>query len=144
MSSILPLGRSYNLLSSVTTGNRAVSLRDTSGIAFAVVGASAATALTIQEATSAAGAGAQTIPGTYVYWTMAAGTGVWTQQAAAAANAITTIAAAGALLYVWIPQGALSDGYSYLRASHATGTVLYISGDLDVQRKPTNLRDLTQ
>ena len=56
---------------------------------------------------------------------------------------ITTIASTSAALYVYIPQGALSDGFSYLACSHATGTSVYLAGDLDVQRKVTNLRDLT-
>lgn len=143
MSSILPLGRQYNLLSSVTTGIRRASLRDCSGIGFAVVGASAATGLTISESTAASGGTRQTIPGTFVYWTMANASGVWTQQTAAASGSINTVANAAALLYVFVPQGALSDGFSYLDASHATGTTLYILGDLDVQRKPVNLRDAT-
>ncbi len=143
MSSILPLGRQYNLLSSVTTAARRVSLRDASGVGFYVVGASAATGLTITEATAATGGTSQTIPGTFVYWTMANASGVWTQQTAAASGSINTIANAAAGLYVWVSQGALSDGFRYLAASHATGTIVYIIGDLDVQRKPVNLRDAT-
>lgn len=144
MSSILPLGRTYNALSSVTTAARRVSLRDCSGVGFLVVGASGATTVTISEANAASGGTSQTLAGTFSYWTMAAGAGTWTAGAGGVnGTSINTIAAAGALLYVWIPQGALSDGFSYLAASHATGTIVYVLGDLDVQRKPVNLRDVT-
>lgn len=144
MSSILPLGRNYNALSSVTTAARRVSLRDCSGVGFFVVGASGATTVTITEANAASGGTSQTLAGTFSYWTMANGADTWTAGAGGVnGTSITTVANAAALLYVWIPQGALSDGFSYLAASHATGTILYVLGDLDVQRKPTNLRALT-
>lgn len=144
MSSILPLGRSYNTLSSVTTAVRRVSLRDCSGVGFLIVGASAATTATISEQTAASGGTSQTLAGTFPYWTQAAGTGVWTAGVGGVnGTSITTIASTAASLYVFIPQGALSDGFSYLACSHATGTSVYILGDLDVKRKPTNLRDVT-
>lgn len=144
MSSILPLGRQYNLLSSVTTAARRVSLRDASGIGFLIVGASAATTATITEATAASGGTSQTLAGTFQYWTMANSSGVWTAGSGGVnGTSITTVANAAAALYVYIRQGDLSDGFSYLACSHATGTSVYIVGDLDVQRKPVNLRDLT-
>lgn len=143
MSSILPLGRQYNLTSSVTTANKRVSLRDCSGIGFVVAGASGATAVTIQEANAATGGTIQNLAAITEYWTQAATGGVWTRVVQAAAATATTVASAGALLYVFIPQGALSDGFTYLAASHATGTIVYLLGDLDVQRTPSNLRDVT-
>lgn len=143
MSSILPLGRQYNLTSSVTTTNKRVSLRDCSGIGFVVAGASAATAVTIQEANAATGGTIQNLATITEYWTQAATGGVWTRVVQAAAATATTVANAGALLYVFVPQGALSDGFTYLAASHATGTIVYLLGDLDVQRTPSNLRDVT-
>lgn len=143
MSSILPLGRTYNATSSVTTTNKRVSLRDCSGIGFLVTGASGATAVTIQEANAASGGTIQNLAAITEYWTQAATGGVWTRVVQAAAATATTVANAGALLYVFIPQGALSDGFTYLAASHATGTIVYLLGDLDVQRTPPNLRDVT-
>lgn len=144
MSAILPLGRTYNLLSSLTTSARRVSLRDASGIGFLIVGASAATTATITEATAASGGTSQTLPGTFQYWTMAASSGVWTAGAGGVnGTSINTIASTSAALYVYVRQGDLSDGFSYAACSHATGTSVYILGDLDVQRRPTNLRDLT-
>jgi hypothetical protein len=142
MSAINRLGDAFNLCHSATTTARRVSLRDCSGIGFYVAGASAATGVTITEATAQTGGASQTLPGTFVYYTMANGAGVWTQQVAAASGSINTIANVAAGLYVFIPQGALSDGFSYLAASHATGTIMYIMSDLDVGRKPTNLRSV--
>ena len=144
MSSILPLGRTHNALASVTTAARRISLRDCAGVGFLVANASAATTITITEANAASGGTSQTLAGTFSYWTMAAGAGVWTAGAGGVnGTSITTIASTAALLYVYIPQGALSDGFSYLACSHATGTSIYLPSDLDVQRKPVNLRDLT-
>lgn len=143
MSSINPLGRLLNATSSVTTTAKRVNLRDCSGVLFLVVGATAATAVTIQEANAASGGTAQNLATITEYWTQAATGGVWTRVTQAAAATATTVAAAGAVLAVYIPQGALSDGFSYLTASHATGTIVYVLSDLDVQRWPSNLRDVT-
>jgi hypothetical protein len=144
MSSISQLGRVFNLASSITTGAKRVSLKDCSGIGFVVAGASAATTLTITEANAATGGTSQTLAGTFDYWTQAATGGVWTKGVGGVnGTSINTVAAAGALLYVFIPQGALSDGFSYLAASHATGTIVYVMGDLDAQRRPVNIPDVT-
>lgn len=144
MSSILQLGRTFNATGSVTTTGKRVSLRDCSGVGFLVINASAATTVTISEANAASGGTSQTLAGTFSYWTQAATGGVWTAGSGGVnGTSITTVANTAALLYVYIPQGALSDGFSYLSASHATGSFIYILGDLDVQRVPTNLRDVT-
>lgn len=143
MSSVAPLGYKFNTLSSVTTAARRVSLKNCSGVTFTVVGASAATGLTLTEANAATGGTSQTLAGTYVYYTMAAGSGVWVRQTAAASGAINTIASAAAQLSVFVPQGALSDSFAYISASHATGTIVYVMADLDVQRFPQNLQDVT-
>jgi len=143
MSSILQLGRTFNLTSSVTTAAVRVSLKDVSGVGFYIVGASAATTATITEANAASGGTSQTLAGTFRYWTQAAGTSVWTAGVGGVnGTSITTIANAAAALYVYIPQGALSDGFRYLACSHATGTSVYIMGDLDVQRAPVNLANV--
>jgi hypothetical protein len=149
VSSILALGRTYNALVSVTTSARRISLRDCAGVGFFVVNASAATTLTINECNAPTGGTSQLLAGgvaaTLTYWTQPApGTAVWTAGAGGVnGTSINTIASTSALLYVFVAQGALSDGFNYLSASHATGTILYMAGDLDVMRKPVNLRDLT-
>lgn len=143
MSSIAPLGYKFNTLVSVTTAARRVSLRNVQGVTFTVVGASGATGLTISEANAATGGTNQTLAGSFVYYTMAAGVGVWVRQTAAVSGSINTIAAAGAELSVFVPAGALSDGFAYISASHATGTILYIGEGLAYQRYPQNLADWT-
>jgi hypothetical protein len=147
VSSITTLGRTFNSLASVTTAARRVSLRDCSGVGFLVVNASAATTLTINESNAATGGTTQLVggsAGTYTYWTQAAGSGVWTLGAGGVnGTSITTVASTAASLFVYVNQGALSDGFGYLSASHATGTIVMLLGDLDIQRTPTNLRDVT-
>ncbi len=144
MSSILPLGRLYNGLVSVTTTARRVNLKDNSGVGFFVVNASAATTVTINECNAASGGTSQLLVGTFSYWTQAAGSGVWTLGAGGVnGTSINTIASTSANLFVYVPQGALSDTFGYLSASHATGTILYVLADLDVKRTPVNLADVT-
>jgi hypothetical protein len=137
VSSINPLGRLFNASVSVTTANQRFALRDCSGILFFLVGATSG-AMTVQEANAASGGTIQNLPVITEYWTQ--NNGVWTRLTQAAAATVT--AATGGLLAVYIPQGALSDGFSYLAASHATGTIVPVFADLDVKRFPPNLRDV--
>ena len=136
MSSINPLGRLFNAAPSATGANVRVSLRDASGVLILVPATSGA--VTVQEANAASGGTAQNLAAITEYWT--SNNGVWTRVTQAAAA--TATAATGGLLAVYIPQGALSDGFSYITANHGTATCIYILADLDVQRRPTNLRDV--
>lgn len=136
MSSVNPLGRSLNIGYSASGGNVRFSLRDCSGILFVCVGATSG-AITVQECNAASGGTAQNLSAITEYWTWNAG--VWTRVTQAAGATFT--AAAGALCAAYIPQGALSDGFSYLTANHGANAVLAIQADLDVQRTPANLRD---
>lgn len=146
MSSINPLGRTINSTVSVTTAVKRVSLRDASGVLIYLTNSTGATPMTILEANAASGGTSQACPGLPIgtaYWVQASGAGLWTQSLTTVASEITTsINGAGALHAFWVPQGALSDGFSYLTASHATGTMIFNLMDLDVQRKVTNLRDV--
>ncbi len=144
MSSINPLGQMLNATGSVTTTAKRVSLRDCSGVLFLLASATGATTVTITEANAATGGTSQTLAGTFDYWTQGATGGVWTKGVGGVnGTSITSVNAAGGLLAVFVPQGALSDGFSYLAASHATGTFVYILAPLDVQRRPVNLTDVT-
>lgn len=147
MSSILPLGRTINSTASVTTAAKRVSLRDASGVLIYLVNSTGATAMTILESNAASGGTNQACPGIPIgttYYTQASGTGVWTANLTTVASQITTtINGAGALHAIWVPQGALSDGFSYINMSHATGTGILNLMDLEVQRLVTNLRDVT-
>lgn len=135
MSSINPLGRLLNAGVSATGANVRVSLRDASGVLILVPAASGA--VTVQEANAATGGTVQNLPVITEYWT--SNNGVWTRVAQAAAA--TATAATGGLLAVYVPQGALSDGFSYVTANHGTASCIFLLSDLDVQRRPTNLRD---
>lgn len=147
MSSIHPFGRTINSTASVTTAVKRVSLRDASGVLIYLVNSTGATAMTILEANAASGGTSQACPGIPIgtpYWTQASGTGTWTRLLTTVASQITTsINGAGALHAIWVSQGALSDGFSYITASHATGTMILNLMDLNVQRAPANLRDVT-
>jgi hypothetical protein len=144
MSSQNQLGRVFNATASVTTSAKRASLRDCAGIGFLLVNASDTSTATITEANAASGGTSQTLAGTFPYWTQAATGGVWIAGVGGVnGTSLATVANTAALLYVYIPQGALSDGFSYLACSHANATSLYIMGDLDVQRRATNLRNVT-
>jgi len=148
MSSINSLGRTINVITSVTTAARRVNLNHYSGVLFVVNGATGATTLTINEANAASGGTSQLLAGgtalTLPYWTMANNSGVWTAGAGGVnGTSINTLAAAGATLAVYVTQGMLSDGFTYVSASHATGTILYVLGDVNAGRRPTNLSDVT-
>jgi hypothetical protein len=134
MSSINPLGRLFDADTSATTGNTRFSLRNASGVTFLLIGATSGAA-TIQEHNAASGGTSQNLAAVTEYWTKNAG--VWTRVTQAAAATVT--AATGGLLAVFIPQGALSDGFTHVSASHATGSFVALLADLDVQRKPANL-----
>lgn len=147
MSAILPLGRLLNATASVTTAVKRVSTKNASGILILMTNSTGATAMTITECNAASGGTSQACPGLAIgtaYWTQASGAGVWTANVTTVASQITTsINGAGALHAIFVPAGALSDGFSYVAASHATGTMLLCPTDLDVQRTPANLADVT-
>jgi len=138
MSSIMTLGRTHNAFTSATTAKVRASLRDCSGVMIYLIGATSGAA-TIREANAASGGTEQDLAVVTEYFTQASG--VWTRVTQAAAATVTAVT--GGLLAVWIPQGALSDGYSYICATHASGSFVGILGDLNVARKPANLRNLT-
>lgn len=145
MSSILPLGRTMNFGRSASGGNVRFNLRDISGVAFIVDTPANASTLTITEQNAASGGTSQALANgasgsiTFVY---AQTNGVWTAQAAWASANVVTVSGTPDLLYVWVPQGALSDGFSYVSGNHSAKALTAVMGDLDVQRKPANLRDV--
>lgn len=132
MSSILTLGRQFNLDTTATTTATPVNLRNASGVLIVLIGATSGAA-TVTE--SIAGASSANLSAITEYWRHSAGT--WTRVTQAAGATFT--AGTGGLAACWIPQGALSDTFTHVAASHASGSFVYIIGDLDVQRKPANL-----
>jgi hypothetical protein len=147
VSAILPLGRTLNATVSVTTAAKRVSLKNASGVLILMTNSTGTGAMTITECNAASGGTSQACPGIVVgtsYWTQASGTGVWTANVTTVASQITTtINGAGALHAIFVSAGMLSDGFSYVAASHASGTMIMTLTDLDVQRTPANLADVT-
>lgn len=137
MSSINPLGIEYNLGYSAAAGNVRFSMKHISGVVFVTAGPTSGNT-TIQEHTAASGGTSQNLSAVTEYWTWNAG--IWTRVSQVAAATFTS--ATGAMAAAFIPQGALSDGFSYVSASHGTGITIAILGKLDIQRRLTNLPDV--
>lgn len=132
------LGRTFNLGTSATTAKVRVNLKDAAGVGIILIGATSGNA-TISEANAASGGTEQVLASTVRYYTQASG--VWTKVTQAAASTVT--AATGGLLYVYVPATALSDGFQYVCASHASGSFVYVLGDLMNGRAPANLQAVT-
>src|ERR1044072_9447785 len=134
MSAINPLGRLFDLATSATTSNARGPLRSASGVTFVLIGATAGNA-TIQEHNAATSGTSQNLATITEYWTKASG--VWTRVTQAAAATVT--AATGGLLAVFVPAGALSDGFTHVSISHASGSFVYLLSALKVGGTPANL-----
>jgi hypothetical protein len=139
MSSINPLGRLFNLSRTASGGNVRHNLRDASGALFLVDTPANASTLTIKEANASSGGTIQNLAAVTEYYTSTSG--VWTR-VTQAAGAVVTVSGTPDLLAVWVPQGALSDGFAYITADHSAKATEVVLADLDVQRKPANLRDV--
>lgn len=132
------LGRLFNCATSATTAATPFSLKDAGGATIILIGATSGNA-TIQEAQDSAGTGAQNLPIFDHYYRQNAGT--WTRVTQAAAATVT--AGTGGLLVAEVDAGQLSDGYTHVTASHASGSFLILPRDLLVQRAPVSLRSVT-
>lgn len=142
MSSQEPLGRTFNLGRTASGGNVRFSLRDCAGMSFIVDTPAAASTLTINEANAASGGTSQALAsGLTYYYTQTSG--VWTRVTTGISGAVITVSGTPDLLYVFVPQGALSDGFSYLSPNHSAKATEVIMGDLDIQRRPANLRNVS-
>lgn len=139
MSSVNPLGRVLNLGRTASGGNVRHNLRDASGALFVVDTPANASTLTIKEANASSGGTIQNLASTVEYFTQT--NGVWTRLTQAA-GAVITVSGTPDLLAVYVPQGALSDGFGYITADHSAKATEIILSDLDVARKPANLRDV--
>jgi hypothetical protein len=145
VSSINPLGFRFNLGRNASGGTNRIQLRDYSGVGFVVDTPANASTLTVTEATAASGGTSQALNGgasgsipSYYSQT----NGVWTLVTSGIAANVITVSGTPDLIYVWVPQGALSDGFNYVSASHSAKALTVITGDVDVARKVTNLRNL--
>jgi hypothetical protein len=138
MASIEQLGRAFNLATSATTAKVRVNLRDAAGVGIILIGATSGAA-TISEANAASGGTEQVLSTTTRYYTQASG--LWTKVTQAAGSTVTAVT--GGLLYVYVPAGALSDGFTYVCASHASGSFVLVVGDFNSQRAPASLAAVT-
>lgn len=130
------LGRILNVLP--TADDVYVNLKDAGGVTFVCVNAAGET-WTLTEATDAAGTGAAvlaTITRAHVSATVGAAWSLVTQ--AAASTLVTTASQDVAIIEV--DDYELSDGKSWVKlTSTGAGTVVAITRDLKVGRKPSNL-----
>jgi len=141
------LGRLVNAISSPTTTAKYVSLQDAATLTILAVGASNTTNVTVTVAQDAAGTGAVNYDGAAshgdgitTWWKMVGSTGLWTVATQAAANTVPTTSGTGDITAIEIDEEQLPDGYKYVAASHANATLVMVLADLEVKRKPSNLR----
>lgn len=133
-----PLGAQLNLATSATTAKTRVNLKNAGGCLFVLIGATSGAA-TINECNAASGGTEQALSKITTYYTQASG--LWTKVTQAAGSTVT--AATGGLLAVYVDATWLSDGFTYVDASHASGSFVYILSGLELQRKPANLVAVT-
>lgn len=132
------LGDLFNLATSATTGVVRANLKNAAGVTFVLIGATSGN-MTVTECNAASGGTSQNLAVITKYYTQASG--LWTKVTQVAAA--TAAAATGGLLAVYIPAVALSDGFTYVAASHASGSFVYILHGLHVKREPANLAAVT-
>lgn len=128
------LGRVYQLATSATTAKVRFNCTNFRTVAIVLIGATSGNA-TINECNAASGGTEQALTNITTYYTQNGG--VWTKVTQAAGGTIT--AATGGLAVVEISMDSMSDGFTYLDATHASGSFVYIGADLEVGRKPENL-----
>lgn len=128
------LGRVFN---SVPTGDGVwINMRDSSSAAFVLVGADT---YTLQEATDAAGTGAQDLATIDRAYTNAGAVGATTWVETEQTAAATIVVAANAVIHVHGTE--LSDDFDYIAVTAgATGAVQVFTYDLVTSRNPENLR----
>jgi Na+/proline symporter len=147
MSSQLPLGFQFNLGRNASGGTNRASFRDCSNYLFVVDTPVTGSTITFTEANATTGGTSQVLAngtGTPIvtYYTQTAG--VWSAVTTGyvVATGILTITGTFDQVAVWVNQGALSDGFSYIQAVHSAKATTYIACPLDVMRKPTILRNI--
>lgn len=140
MSSINPLGRLFNLARNASGGSNRISLRDASGALFIVDTPANASTLTITEANAASGGTSQALAGLTEWYQQTSG--VWTRVTSGISSNVFTVSGTPDLAAIFVPQGALSDGFMFVACSHSAKITNVILSDLDVQRKPANLRNI--
>lgn len=145
MSGMEGLGRTFNTVP--VAASVEILMKDHTGITFVCVGGNNET-FTVAECKTAAGGSAQTLVHTTHYYTMAtsAGANTWVRSpltGESAASGVITTTTALPVAAIFVGADALSDGFTYVRVTpSSTGTVVAVTNDLVVQRKPSNLAAL--
>jgi hypothetical protein len=132
------LGDVFNLATSATTAKVRANLENAAGITIVLIGATSGAA-TVREANAPTGGTEQDLAVITKYYTQASG--LWTKVTQAAGATVTAVT--GGLLAVYIPAVALSDGFKYICATHASGSFVYVVHGLEVKRDPANLKAVT-
>lgn len=132
------LGRVFNVIA--VADGVLVPMKDCGGISF-VCYLAAGDTFTVQEATDAAGTGAQDLATIEQFYGGNGVGGAWTKRTQAAAAAVTISTDDCVVLYVGEQE--LSAGYGWLKCtSTGAGTVVALQHDLEVQRSPEKLAAL--
>jgi hypothetical protein len=139
MSAMLAFGRLYNLGVSITTAKSRFNMRDCDCVGILLVGATAATNLTLNECNAASAGTEQALAVVTQYWTQAAAASptAWTRVTQGAASTVPSIN--GGLTYFEVSGVSMSDGFKYIDTTHATATMIYVLNGLDVRRAPETL-----
>ena len=133
------LGDLFNLATSATTGVVRANLQNATGVTIVLIGATSGAA-TLTECNAASGGTSQNVAnGVTEYFTQ--NNGLWTRVTQAAAATVT--AATGGLLTVYFPAVQLTKGFTYIAASHASGSFVYILHGLELRRDPPSLKAVT-
>lgn len=131
------LGRLLNTRLSATTSANTVNLSDAGGVTIFGTGTSSGD-VTFTQRTGPDGTGSSSALFISRWWGQT--NGVWTQTNLSPAD--DAFAMNVGLWCVEVDADQLADGYSYVAASAAAGTIFLVKRDLHVQRKAANLRDL--
>jgi hypothetical protein len=133
------LGDLFNLIYSATTSKVRINLQNATGATAFLVGSTGTTNLTLNECNAASGGTEQALAVITKYYQQASGAfGLWVKQTQAAASTIPALNAGVSTFYV--PAVALSDGFTYLDATHASGSIVWVIHGLQVKRAPENLK----
>lgn len=140
MSAQLGLGRLFNLGVSTTTAKQRFNMENCTVAGILLVGATAATAITVNECNAATGGTEQALAVVTTWWDYAAQATptAWVKHTQAAASTVTSVA--NGVSYFEVAAVSMSDGFKYLDVTHATGTAVFVLHELEVKRAPENLK----
>ena len=139
MTATTGLGYRFNLGVSPTTTKNRYNTKDCAVVGILLVGATSTANLTLNECNAASGGTEQALSVITQYWTQASATAptAWTRVTQAAASTVPGIN--GGVTYFEVSAVSMSDGFTYLDASHANAKMVFILNGLNVRRAPAAL-----